>query len=246
MKIDAHAAFFAPPGSPLTADDAYAIVPSEDGGVALLLATALDTESEEETIHPIGGVVLQAMASEVSSAKGDPNSRIWNAFERGRTALREKRDSSSLSCTALCAVLVSSQAHIGWLGAEEACLVRDGEIIARTEGHSWIRELREQGLLTIEEVLKRPRHVVTRSLIPGESGPSELSEILPPDLLPNPWALRAGDTVVLATERLLERVRPGELSSVVSRRPPAEAAKALVDRAAGEGAVAAVVARIER
>ncbi len=244
MKIEAHGAFFAPPSSLATAQDAYAIVRTPDDAVVLLLATALETEGEEETINPISGAVLKAMASEVSSAKGGPNSRIGSAFDAGRTALREQRDSSSLSCTALCAVLVSSQAYIGWLGAEEACLVRDSEIMARTEGHSWIRELREQGLLTIEEVLKRPRRVVTRSLIPGEGVPSETPELLTPDFLPRPWALRAGDAVLVATERLLERVRPGELSSVVSRRPPAEAVKALVERAAGEGVIAAVVARV--
>ncbi|HOJ33331.1 MAG TPA: protein phosphatase 2C domain-containing protein [Candidatus Hydrogenedentes bacterium] len=143
--------------------------------------------------------------------------------------------------TTLLAVLVTPRkVFIGNVGDSRCYHIREGEIIARTEDHSWVDEQVKLGLMSKAEAESDGRkNLVTRSI--GTSPEVE------PDVYV--WHTVPGDTLLLCTDGLVNMVKDAEIVEEFKRNAsPAEICHRLVVKAndnGGKDNITVVVADIE-
>lgn len=123
--------------------------------------------------------------------------------------------------TTLLAVLITpKKAYIGNVGDSRCYHIRDGEIINRTEDHSWVDEQVKAGLMSKSEAEKDSRkNIVTRCI--GTQGDVEMDTYL--------WHIVPGDRLLLCTDGLVNMAKDSEIAAEFQRNlSPAEIAQRLV------------------
>jgi serine/threonine protein phosphatase PrpC len=131
--------------------------------------------------------------------------------------------------TIVVALRQQRQVLVGWLGDSRAYLAGPHGLRPLTHDHSWINEMVDSGLMTMEEALSSSQaHCITRSL-GGPVSQRDDPSLLSVDLEEH-WQY-----LILCTDGLWNYALEAEqLANVVSRRPPGDArslARFLVDYA---------------
>jgi len=144
-----------------------------------------------------------------------------------------------MGTTLLAAFVKHGTAWVCNVGDSRAYHVRNGEILAKTEDHSWVDEQVKQGLMTPEDAAKDKRkNLVTRSI---GTDPEVEADVYT-------WKVRSGDLLMLCTDGLINMVPDDEIAAVLARPESAETlARELVDlanRNGGRDNITAVVAFI--
>ncbi len=113
--------------------------------------------------------------------------------------LQEHEQAQGMATTVTLLYLHEAGATVAHIGDSRVYHIRNGEIIWRTDDHSYVNELLKAGVLTPDEAHHHPqRNIITRALQGGEK-PVEASVQLINDL-------QAGDYFFLCTDGVLERV----------------------------------------
>jgi len=127
--------------------------------------------------------------------------------------------------TAVAALIQNDTAYWAHVGDSRLYLFRNGETIARTVDHSYVEQLRHQGLISEQHLVSHPqRNLVTRCL---GGTPA------PPDIEYGQSELKPGDLVVICSDGLWSSI--GEewiCDTLTSGLDIADAARSLADEAA--------------
>lgn len=132
-----------------------------------------------------------------------------------------------MGTTLLAAVVSPRKVYIANVGDSRAYHLRDGEIVSRTEDHSWVDEQVKQGLMSRAEAeVDERRHMVTRSI--GTHPEVQVDSYV--------WHVVPGDMLLLCTDGLINMVKDQDIREVFTSLPgPAEIAHRLVDLANDNG-----------
>lgn len=122
-------------------------------------------------------------------------------YETNKDLIKKGRP---MGTTLLTGVVTPGKTYLVNLGDSRAYLIRQGEIIARTEDHSWVDEQVKQGLMSKDEAEKDSRkNVVTRCI--GTHPEIEVDTYV--------WATQPGDTLLLCTDGLVNMVSDEDIAA---------------------------------
>lgn len=189
--------------------------------------------------HNAGEVASQAALSEIQrSYYAAPTNDIPAALQQALSAANQAiyraahgeapgaAARTGMGTTAAVAVVRDQEVHVANVGDSRVYLVRNGNIAQITEDHSWVEEQVRAGVLTREQARSHPqRNVITRALGTGAR--------VEPDLFHG--ALHEGEVLLLCSDGLTGHVSDAELMDRVSRFPPEQAVRRLVDLANQRG-----------
>lgn len=144
-----------------------------------------------------------------------------------------------MGTTLLTAVVTPKKVYIGTVGDSRCYHFREGEIIGKTEDHSWVDEQVKLGLMSKAEAEgDARRNLVTRSI--GTHPEVEVDTYL--------WHIVPGDTLLLCTDGLINMLKDSEIRELFQKRgSPAEIAQRLVQLAnenGGKDNITVIVANI--
>lgn len=127
--------------------------------------------------------------------------------------------------TVVVVLIEGAAAYWAHAGDSRLYLFRDNDLLTRTTDHSYVERLRQQGIITQQQLERHPqRNFVTRCL--GGSGPL-------PDISYDQHPLNPGDALLLCTDGLWSSVDQGLMGDVLfSNQAIEEAAIALAEEAA--------------
>lgn len=183
---------------------------------------------------------LQVLIEETARA----GARLDEAFEAANVAVIDGAARNALrngAATTLVAVLVEGSSYT-WanVGDSRAYLFRAGDFQQLTTDHSLVEEEIAAGRMTREEARKSSyRNVITRSI--GHDISEEVD-------CEGPFALEAGDVLLLCSDGLHGLVEDAEIAEHLRRSPPEGAAAALIDLAnlrGGHDNISVVICSVE-
>jgi protein phosphatase len=147
-----------------------------------------------------------------------------NIFKTNQELVKTGRP---MGTTLLAALITDGKLYIGNVGDSRCYHFRDGEIIAKTEDHSWVDEQVKMGLMSKAEAqLDSRRHMVTRSI--GTHPEVDIDSYR--------WDIAPGDMLLLCTDGLINMVKDADIKEVFSKDgSPAEIAHRLVTMANENG-----------
>ncbi|MCE5336625.1 MAG: Stp1/IreP family PP2C-type Ser/Thr phosphatase [Desulfobacteraceae bacterium] len=145
-----------------------------------------------------------------------------------------------LGCTAELLAFVPGGFALGHVGDSRTYLLRGGEFKPLTQDHSFVQELINKGVISVEEArVHRMRHVILRAV--GQSDKLEV-ELIHGDTLP-------GDVFMLCSDGLTDMVEDARIHEILSRKHSLDQlAQDLIDAAKDSGGhdnVTVVLCRIE-
>lgn len=145
----------------------------------------------------------------------------------------------AMGTTMLTALIEPGNVYVGNVGDSRCYHLRDGEIIDRTEDHSWVDEQVKLGLMSkAEAAVDRRKNVVTRCV-------GTHPEI---DVDVYRWYLIPGDNLLLCSDGLVNMVTDQEIKEIFRKHSSsAEVAQALVALAnenGGKDNITVIVANI--
>jgi protein phosphatase len=157
-----------------------------------------------------------------------------------RVVASESRRAGIMASTATLAFVSWPRLWIGYLGDSRAYLLRRGRLVRMTNDHTVAEELREAGILP--GVASAYEHVLSHVLGGAGDGKTPRPDVIVEDLEP-------GDTLLLCTDGLTDRVSDGDLWSALAcgAEDPQRLCTRLVGAALGAGGeddVTVVVARV--
>ncbi len=132
-----------------------------------------------------------------------------------------------MGTTLLAALVTPKKAYIANVGDSRCYLFRDGELICRTEDHSWVDEQVKAGLMSKAEAESDTRkYILTRSV--GTHPQVDIDDYV--------WDILAGDMLLLCTDGLVNMVKDAEITEEFKRNAsPAEIAHRLINIANDNG-----------
>jgi len=132
-----------------------------------------------------------------------------------------------MGTTLLTAIVTPKKVFISNIGDSRCYHIREGEIIARTEDHSWVDEQVKLGMMTRAEAEgDHRRNYVTRSV--GTHVEVEVDSYI--------WHIVPGDWILLCSDGLVNMVKDSEIAEeFVKGGAAAEIAHRLVDKANENG-----------
>ncbi|MFP6581852.1 MAG: protein phosphatase 2C domain-containing protein [Candidatus Hydrogenedentota bacterium] len=144
-----------------------------------------------------------------------------------------------MGTTMVSALVSPKKVHISNVGDSRVYHVRDGDIIVRTEDHSWVDEQVKMGLMSKSEAeVDARRNVVTRSV--GTRAEVEVDTYM--------WHIVPGDWLLVCTDGLVNMVSDNDMvAEIVKGGPSAEIAARLVNLAnenGGKDNITVIVAHI--
>lgn len=157
-------------------------------------------------------------------------------YQTNRDLVKEKRP---MGTTLICSVVLRQKVYIGNVGDSRAYHFRDGEIIAKTEDHSWVDEQVKQGLMSKAEAeVDQRKNIVTRCV--GTHAETVVDTYR--------WHIVPGDMLLLCTDGLVNMVKDSDIKAIFARHgTAAEIAQELVHLAnenGGKDNITVVVAHI--
>ncbi len=157
-------------------------------------------------------------------------------YQTNRDLVQDKRP---MGTTVLAALIQPRKVYIGNVGDSRCYHIRDGEIIAHTEDHSWVDEQVKLGLMSKAEAsTDRRKNIVTRCV--GTH----------PDITVDTyrWHIVPGDMLLLCTDGLVNMVSDEDIKAEFRKRgTAAEIAQRLVQMAnenGGKDNITVIIANI--
>lgn len=132
-----------------------------------------------------------------------------------------------MGTTLLATVVTPKKVYIANVGDSRCYLFRDGELVYRTEDHSWVDEQVKAGLMSKAEAETDSRkYILTRSV--GTHPMVEIDNYI--------WDIQAGDLLLLCTDGLVNMVKDAEIAEEFKKNAsPAEIAHRLINIANDNG-----------
>ncbi|MBI2422580.1 MAG: Stp1/IreP family PP2C-type Ser/Thr phosphatase [Candidatus Hydrogenedentes bacterium] len=157
-------------------------------------------------------------------------------FQTNRDQVRTRRP---MGTTLLTAVITPKKVYIGNIGDSRAYHMREGEIIAHTEDHSWVDEQVKLGLMSKAEAeMDRRKNIVTRCVGTHEEVVVDTYR----------WHIVPGDMILLCTDGLVNMVPDADIREQFQKKgTAAEIVQRLVHLAnenGGKDNVTVIVASI--
>lgn len=157
-------------------------------------------------------------------------------FQTNRDLVRGKRP---MGTTVLATILAPRKAYVANVGDSRAYHIRDGEIIARTEDHSWVDEQVKLGMMSKAEAeTDRRKNIVTRCV--GTHPDTSVDTYR--------WHIVPGDMILMCTDGLVNMVSDADIRNEFIRGgTAADIAQRLVSQAnenGGKDNITVVVASI--
>ncbi|MBI5093006.1 MAG: serine/threonine-protein phosphatase [Candidatus Hydrogenedentes bacterium] len=149
------------------------------------------------------------------------------------------RTGRPMGTTLLAALVTPRKVFIGTVGDSRCYHIRDGEILEKTEDHSWVDEQVKLGLMSRAEAEgDSRRNLVTRSI--GTHPEVTVDTYL--------WHVVPGDILLLCTDGLINMVKDADIRAEFQKKgSPAEIAQRLVQLAndnGGKDNITVIVANI--
>lgn len=239
---DRRAIFRAGPGDP----EAWAIHPENSLYVAVV-ADGVTSQAAGAQASQIAVDTLQQslqqhrhglLPDEVPSAL---NEAIHTANRKIVATTEQNPEQRGMSTTIVVAAVFGRTLFIAHIGDSRAYLIRGNEIHRLTVDHTWVQQALDVGRLDENEARTHPnRHVLTQHL--GTNAPLQvdhkliaLGSALHGDLrkMKRSLTLQPGDTILLCSDGVSDKVRREELQQIVAQnwQAPGQAARSLVRRA---------------
>lgn len=129
--------------------------------------------------------------------------------------------------TCVACVIQHSTAWWAHIGDSRLYLFRDGKLLVRTQDHSKVQQLFEQGKITEFQMTTHPERNKIYNCLGG---------ILQPEIdLSRPQTLQSGDTVLICTDGLWSSVRVSEMTAMLQKSPVTEVIPKMVETAEARG-----------
>jgi protein phosphatase len=141
-------------------------------------------------------------------------------FQTNKDLVRTRRP---MGTTLLTAIITPKKIFIGNVGDSRCYHIRDGEILAQTEDHSWVDEQVKMGLMSKSEAeTDRRKNIVTRCVGTHEEVTVDTYR----------WHIVPGDMLLMCTDGLVNMVKDDEIKREFQRNgSAAEIAHRLVTKA---------------
>ena len=186
-----------------------------------------------------GGEIASAVAVEAISAAlpegplEQPPRAIYQALtgahhaviERARTTVR------GMGTTAAVAWVDQDRCWVGWVGDSPFYRFRGGAILDRTEDHTRVRRMVEQGLIHPEQARTHPEAHILTMAIGGSSGHDGLR----PSVWNEPLALEPGDVLLACSDGLVDLFDDQEIYPWIAGLQLQEAVARLISEANARG-----------
>ncbi|MCA9792379.1 MAG: serine/threonine-protein phosphatase [Candidatus Eremiobacteraeota bacterium] len=194
-------------------------------GVLALVADGMGGHSGGSVASSVAVKTIGGMLGKLESYEPKAVHRaMHDSFERADEAIRHRASKElklqGMGTTAVGAVITKDFVVHAYTGDSRLYHFRDGELIYRTQDHSVVRYLQEEGLVSEEEARTHPmRSRLTSSL--GGSPPERKVLVEPAwkkksKSQPAVLDFRPGDVLLLCSDGLNGEVEPGVLERIVA------------------------------
>ncbi len=218
-----------------------------DKAVLALVADGMGGHSGGSVASEVASKAIKSLVlkSEELGEKALHNA-LHDSFARADEAIRHRASKElklqGMGTTAVAAVVTSDFFVHAYTGDSRLYHFRDSELIYRTQDHSVVRYLQEEGLVTEEEARHHPmRSRLTSSL--GGSPPERKILVEPAwkkraKKQPSVIDFRSGDLVVICSDGLNGEIEPTQLEQVVKEhgQVPKQCVQHLLNAALESGA----------
>lgn len=207
-------------------------------GALLMVADGLGGHMGGEIASKLAVSIMKDVTKEPPpvTAEGDEDGAILglisNYVERANASVFQTNqdmnpNAKPMGTTLITSLITPRKVHIANVGDSRVYHIRDGEIIGRTEDHSWVDEQVKQGLMSKSEAeVDFRKNVVTRSI-------GTRPEVVVDTYV---WHIVPGDWVMLCSDGLVNMVKDTEMSEVFRKgRSAAEITSRLVNLANENG-----------
>lgn len=172
-------------------------------------------------------LAVQEIEAALADSGGFGPHRLRDALVRADGELRARLCESGdglPGATAALVLITGRMAHVAWAGDCRATWLREGAVLARTADHKLAEDLVRSGAITREQADQSANaHVVTRALGGRRAAEAQVE----PELLPHPWMLQEGDTLLLCSDGVTDLIAEEELAAATLGPRPAEGLVAL-------------------
>lgn len=195
------------------------------GEIASKLAVSIIKDVVKESAHPVP-------APEEAASQEGPFPALRAAMQRANASVFQTnqdlvKKGKPMGTTVLAALVEPKKVYIVNVGDSRAYHLREGEIIDRTEDHSWVDEQVKLGLMSKAEAeTDTRRNIVTRCVGTHPEISADTYH----------WNIIPGDQLLLCTDGLVNMVHDSEIVAIFRRGgTAAEISHSLVDLANENG-----------
>lgn len=154
----------------------------------------------------VGGVEKGEVASEIvadtflrvytENPDSDPH-KVLREAERALSAhIGKHPDSSGMATTLTFSQLRNDGIMVAWVGDSRVYQFRKGQLVYKTNDHSWVNEAVQAGILTPEEAINHPKSNVITRAVQGEHNPTSLDQVFLTDIQPGDYIMHCSDGVL--------------------------------------------------
>ncbi len=214
-----------------TNEDSWAALDTADGALVLMVCDGMGGMGHGDEASQLA---IRCLIEELSDGAADPGPAMLGALTRIDVRIRDALCAGGKGLPGTTAVLAwirEGWAQVGWVGDSRAYWIRGRAVVERTRDHKLVEELIAAGQLTETEAKNSMlSHVVTRAI--GGRSPDEVAV---EGSLTGPWALEAGDRVVLCSDGVCDLLSDEEIAGAVGGTDPKAGGDALVRLAIERG-----------
>ena len=209
-------------------------------GALVCVADGLGGHTGGEIASKLAVKIVGELAKDAPPRNGDVNDernegplpKVRAAIERANESIFQTnkdlvRTRRPMGTTVLAAIIYPKKIYIGNVGDSRCYHIRDGEILAQTEDHSWVDEQVKMGLMSKTEAESdRRKNIVTRCVGTHEEVTVDTYR----------WHIVPGDLLLMCTDGLVNMVTDEEIKREFQRNASAaEVAHRLVNKANENG-----------
>lgn len=233
MPIPVHASLLSDIGCKRSANQDFGVIvqPNGPSGKGLLIAVA-DGMGGHKGGEVASRTAIESISRIYYESDGDIQTCLRTAFEQANAQVYhqsfESEDWNGMGTTCTALVLTDGSAYSAHVGDSRMYLIRSGEIYLTTEDHSAVMEMVKQGVLTVEEA----RHHAQKNVITRAIGTRPDVEVY---TWPEPFPTQPGDTFVLCSDGLYDRIEDMEIRDIASSHSPTEACEVMIEMAKQRG-----------
>jgi len=205
-----------------------------DGSLFVVVADGMGGHEAGEVASALAVRVLEECVC--ADPAEDPRQRLYSGLLEANEAILDEAKTTEMrgmGTTAIVAIVQDGRVHVGQVGDSRLYHIRKGQLIWRTQDHTRVQMLLEQGDITEEAARQHPEAgMLTRAL-----GHARMADGRPlvPDVLEEPFEIEAEDTIVLSSDGLHDLVDDWEIGQLVADTTAKEAAEKLVELACERG-----------
>jgi serine/threonine protein phosphatase PrpC len=182
------------------------------GAVLLILADGMGGHPKGEAAAETVVKTCSRLFRQAAMSVQDPPELLQQLLHAAHQEVirfgRRRRPPVNPRSTAILALVSGSTLHWAHLGDSRLYLFRKGELAAQTVDHSYVEKLRQQGVLSEQEMESHPfRNYVTRCIGGADVPPIPSSE--------GPVQLQQDDVIMLCSDGLWSQIEPALIGAAL-------------------------------